>query len=137
MTQRNIHGFAPMTLNGRILHSEVTGASNKELGDIWFNEMKETILSSPEKDTAPWALLIDCRNWGGGSLDSWEASNRSTDWMIDHNCVFGAIIVSNKVQHFAIETQVENQDVSHYFVDFDEAYKACLEKLAEAQSRQE
>ncbi|MGF1741456.1 hypothetical protein L4C34_10320 [Vibrio profundum] len=133
MTPRNIHGDWKMHLEGRILYSKVVGGINEEATKAWFEEMKQCILSSTDGDTKPWVLLNDCTEFLGAALDSWEAINEVTDWECQHNCVLLATVISNKVQNYLMDTILNGQLALHVYFDYDEAYQACLEKLAEVQ----
>ncbi|MGF1741742.1 hypothetical protein L4C34_11830 [Vibrio profundum] len=133
MKQRNIHGLWSMHFEGRVLYSEVTGATNKEAAQTWFDEMKQTIISSPESDITPWVYLLDCSKWIGTSLDSWETNNTIADWLFEHNCLFHAVVMPGRLQEFAVKTQMHNTSIIQVFFDYDKAHQACLDKLAQAQ----
>ena len=134
MKQRNIHGRWVMRLEGRVLYSKVTGATNKEAAQAWFEEMKQLILSSEDSDSKPWVFVDDTRDWGTAPEDFWEAANELVDWMSNHNCVFMASVFSKKLQSFSWESGFNNQSILQVFFDYDEACQTCLDKLAEAQN---
>ncbi|MGF1742172.1 hypothetical protein L4C34_14010 [Vibrio profundum] len=136
MTQRNIHGVFTMTFDNRVLDSKVVGETNKELSLEWFEELQRLLFSSSEGDTLPWALLHDCSQWIGSSMDAWEANNTITDWMIERNCVFSAIVVPGQLQHFVVEKEIKNQEITHFFTNREKAYQACLDKINEVNKRQ-
>ncbi|MGF1741453.1 hypothetical protein L4C34_10305 [Vibrio profundum] len=135
MTQRNIHGLWHMRLEGRFLYSKVTGATNKEAAQAWFDEMRQTILSSPKSDSEPWVFLDDARDWGTAPADFWETTNEVVNWMSEHNCVFIASACSKKIQSFSWEKGLNNQNIAHLFFDYDEAHQVCLDALAKAQNK--
>lgn len=132
MIQRNIHGDFTMTFENRLLNVESWGATNRELGLAWFDCMQKCVESSPEKYTTPWAALNDCRQWDIASLDSWETYNEVVSWMSDHNCVLLSFLVNRKIQEFAINNGYKDKSILKVYFDYDEAYQACLNKLAEA-----
>ncbi|MGF1739992.1 hypothetical protein L4C34_02710 [Vibrio profundum] len=124
-----------MSFENRLLHSEITGASNKEAAQAWFEQMKGLVLSSPEGDTQPWVLLTDSREWGVASQDAWEAINELTDWMCEHNCVLSAVVFSNKIQHYSADQGLNEQQILRFFFDYDEAYQACISALSKARGK--
>ncbi|MGF1743291.1 hypothetical protein L4C34_20040 [Vibrio profundum] len=135
MKHRNIHGDWEMFFSDRMLQSELIGSFNKEGGQAWFKEMKERVLTSPDRDERPWATLINARNWDMASSDSWDTNNELANWMPEHNCVLFAVVLSKKIQEFAVEKGMENQKIMKLFFDYDEAHQACLDALFEAQNQ--
>ncbi|MGF1742982.1 hypothetical protein L4C34_18340 [Vibrio profundum] len=134
MTRRNVHGDWTVKFENRILYNEGHGAGNKEGAVTWLEEVEEMVLSSPESDKTPWVILSDIRDWEGFSLDAWGSLDDIQEWMLAHNCVFIAVLVSTKLMEFATTTNAKVQKFTIYY-DYDEAHQACLDKLAEAQSQ--
>ncbi|MGF1743280.1 hypothetical protein L4C34_19975 [Vibrio profundum] len=134
MIQRNIHGEWAFTFEGRLMTTKLVGQSNREASLAWFKDMKSNLLSSPESDRSPWVLLFDCTEWLLGPEDIADTNNKIMTWMTSHNLVFEAAVFSYKLQEFAIDQQdFDTKSVLHYFYDYDEAYQACLNKLADFQ----
>lgn len=129
MTSRNIHGHWTMNFSAQTLYSKLTGPTNREAGDAWFEEMKQNILTSPNGDSLPWVSINDCRDWNMSSLDSWEANNTTVEWMYEHNCVLLTIVFSKKIHRYAFEKGLNDQHIVRFFYDYDEAYQACQDKL--------
>ncbi|MGF1742984.1 hypothetical protein L4C34_18350 [Vibrio profundum] len=137
MKERNIHGLWSMSFKDRILHSEVSGATNDEAGQAWLAELKAKVKSSKEGYSAPWVVLHDMRDWGMAPIDAWEGANSVINWVSEHHCILFAVVFSIKVQHFAFETGLKGQSIMRYYFDYEEAYQDCLDKLAEPQRQQD
>lgn len=135
MTQRNIHGEWTMNFEDRILYSTVSGATNREASLGWLHEMQEKIGSSREKDTTPWVICHDCRNWIGAAPDVWETNNIIMDWLTEHNCIFMASVLPGEMQIYLTEKELRGQYILQCFVSYDEAHQACLDRLAEARKQ--
>ncbi|WP_432579695.1 hypothetical protein [Vibrio sinus] len=120
-----------MSFEKRLLYAENVGATNRELGVAWFNELQKHIESSPEQYSTPWVLLNDCRQWDLASEDAWEVYNSVVAWMAEHNCVLLAFLVTNRIQNFAIKNGFHEHGIEKVFFDYDEAYQACLDALAQ------
>lgn len=134
MTERNIHGEWTMSFETRILKSEVIGTTNAEAGKLWFKELDRYLLASEEKYDAPWVILLDCRQWNMTALDTWEVNNEITTWLSNNGCIFEAMIFSKKIQYFDAQQGLDNHKIIHYFFDYDEAYQAGLDALADAKN---
>ncbi|MGF1741927.1 hypothetical protein L4C34_12770 [Vibrio profundum] len=130
MTNRNIHGNWTMSFESRLLKTKVIGATNSEAAKSWLEEAKRLVLSSSEKDETPWVVWNDCREWGSTALDASEEHNHVIDWLSEHNCILYAVVFSKKFQQFSASSAFESQTITRYFFDGDEAYQACLDKLA-------
>ena len=103
MPPRNIHGLWTISFEQRLILSEVSGPTNEEMSNAWFDEVKRKVESSPQGYIAPWAILHDCRNWDLASADSWGSVDVIVDWFSEHNCELFVIVFSKKIQHFAAE----------------------------------
>lgn len=136
MTQRNIHGDWSMSFENRILLSKADGSFNQEANKAWLSEMKELVLSSPEGDSTPWVVLLDFQNWDIATLDSWESANEGAIWVMEHSGVSITFVFSKKLQQFAAEKGLIDQSIVKFLFNYDEAYQACLDKLAEARRQQ-
>lgn len=137
MPQRNIHGDWTMTFEGRILKSKLIGATNSEAGIAWLEDLKSNILRSPERTDTPWVGLIDFRDWQGTSLDSINQYQVATNWATQHGAIMCACVISKELQGYSLKQLNEHMsdDFNRYFFDYDEAYQACLNKLAEDQGQ--
>ncbi|WP_428789327.1 hypothetical protein [Vibrio profundum] len=124
-----------MSFEKRILHSKVTGSTNKELSQAWYEDMKKHILSSSNKNTLPWVVLIDSRNWEMASQDIEEITNETINWAREHGCCLFCTVTSKKIQQFALNKEFGHQSIVTMSSDYDEAYQACLNKLSEAQNQ--
>lgn len=133
MTQRNIHGEWTMSFENRILYSKITGSTNKEASQAWFEEIKAYVLASSSGDIQPWVILNDARLWDMAPQDVSDTNERIANWMKEHHCLCHCLIFSNKVQSFGPKKEISNRGFYQYFFDYDEAYQTCLDKLAEAQ----
>ncbi|MGF1741457.1 hypothetical protein L4C34_10325 [Vibrio profundum] len=125
-----------MSFENRIFKSKTTGAINAEGCVAWLDDMKDKVLSSNEGDTTPWVHVTDARGWEGGTSDSWEAIDDITTWIYTHNCIFNASVIDKKMYQWAGETHLNNKYYT-VFYDYDEAYQACLHKLAEVHNEQD
>ncbi|MGF1743182.1 hypothetical protein L4C34_19410 [Vibrio profundum] len=123
-----------MSFENRIFYSEVIGASNDEAAKAWFKDMRQTIQKPIHGGTEPWVTLFDGRNWGTASPDAMENNSKSVVWMSKNNCLLCAIVLSKKLQQFSMSKQISNHTLVQFYFDYDEAYQACLDKLAAAQS---
>ncbi|MGF1741767.1 hypothetical protein L4C34_11955 [Vibrio profundum] len=131
MKQRNIHGLWTMRFENRILYSALTGPTNKEASEAWLKDLKSHVMTSKEGDVKPWVILFDLRSWSMTSLDAWEANDKNMEWLSEHSCIFLAFLFSKEIQHFAIKKHLKDQSFVHFFFNYDEAQRACLNKLAE------
>ncbi|MGF1743277.1 hypothetical protein L4C34_19960 [Vibrio profundum] len=134
MVGRTVHGEWDMKFEGRILRSKLSGSTNKEAVQVWFDEMYQLLYSSPDKDLVPWCALMDARDWGMAPLDAWEANNQLINWMSQHNCVLFSAVFSKKIQLFSAENGFDTQGIVEFFFDYGKAYQACLYKLAKTQN---
>ncbi|MGF1740202.1 hypothetical protein L4C34_03800 [Vibrio profundum] len=135
MTQRNIHGEWEIKFQERILITTVSGATNEEAAHVWFNEVKQCILESKHKKTTPWCFISDLRNWEMSPSEVWEPTNAVFSWAFDNQCIFWGFIFSKQIQKFALERGALSSDKFQFFFGYDEAYQACLDKLAEAKNQ--
>lgn len=133
MAQRNIHGDWSISFEDRILRSQVTGAFNKEGNLAWLENVKSLVLSLQGSNTMPWVAIVDAVGWNMSPPDAAESTNTFIDWMTSSNCLILAIVFSTKIQKFATEERSCGQNIIQIYFDYDEAYQACLDKLAEAQ----
>lgn len=133
MTQRNIHGTWEMSFEHRCLKSKIKGATNKEAALAWLEDLKYNLRSSPEGSSVPWVVLQDLSDWGAATLDTWGDANANIDWVFENNCVLFAIIFSTGLQEFVMKKGLKDNNYVRFFFDYDEAYQACLAKLAESQ----
>ncbi|MGF1741741.1 hypothetical protein L4C34_11825 [Vibrio profundum] len=137
MTQRNIHGNWTMNFENRILQSKITGSTNTELSQAWFEDMKCHLSSSEDNYMTPWVNLFDFRDWDLTTIDSFGNANDNIHWMSENNCILLAFVFSKKMQHFAMEKGLSNNGIVRFFFDYGEAYQACLDKLEGAQRQQD
>ncbi|MGF1743297.1 hypothetical protein L4C34_20070 [Vibrio profundum] len=137
MTKRNIHGAWTIRFEDRILYSKVIGATNKEAAESWFEEVRQHITFSYSNCIEGWVFINDARQWDLSSPDFWEGANKAIEWMCNHNCIFMALVHSKQIQNFVTEKELDGHGVVHLFFDYDEAYQACLDKLAEAKRKQD
>lgn len=134
MGQRNIHGKLSITFENQILETKVTGATNTEAAQAWLKEVQDLVHSQNDGEIKPWVIFADNRHWDTSPTDAQQANSELVKWMSDNNCLLFAFLLSKKLQKFALETQVNDTSIMQYFFDYDEAYQACLDKLAKAQS---
>ncbi|MGF1739958.1 hypothetical protein L4C34_02530 [Vibrio profundum] len=80
--------------------------------------------------------MIDFRDWGITSLDTWGDASDNIAWMSENQCILLVNVFSKKIQHFAMEKGIINKDIVQFFFDYDEAYQACLDKLADLRRHQ-
>ena len=134
MANCNAHGEWVMTFENRILNNKPTVAANEEGCIEWFEELKHKVLSSSEGDTIPWVLLADLRNWEGLSIESWPIIDEVATWQREHNCVLIAVLPQHQLHKYTNEKYLNdgNKSILRNFYDYDEAYQACLDKLAES-----
>ncbi|MGF1740288.1 hypothetical protein L4C34_04230 [Vibrio profundum] len=136
MAHRTPHGNWTMKFKGNLLHCWTSGSTNTEAALAWFEEMKRRVSERADKD-APWAILIDCREWDICTPEQWDANNFIMTWQREHGSCFLAVVYSNKLQEYSAKIGLGDENSSYHviFFDFDEAYQACLDKLTEAQSQ--
>lgn len=135
MTQFRIHGEWTISFKNRIVYSKVIGATNEEASQAWLKELKGKLQSSPVGCSEPWVVLHDLRNWGTATLDTWESANENIHWILKNNCVLFTIVFSKELQKFVLNKGLKDQNIVRLFFDYDAAYQACLDKLAEAQNK--
>lgn len=135
MVQRNIHGEWSISFTHRLCLAKISGETNEEGSKAYFNELQEHLFLSPESDTTHWSYLLDCRDWSGASLDTWEANNSIMDWLIEHNCCLHALVMKGDLQVYAVEKYMNQKGIIQYYFNYDEAYQACLDKLAAMRSQ--
>lgn len=135
MKQLNIHGQSTMNFENQILHSKVTGSTNKELSIVWFEDMKRCVLSSTYGDREPWVTLTDARGWEMASPDIEEVTNTTIEWATNHNCLLFGILLSKNIQKFAMEKEFGEHSIVRFFFSADEAKQACLDILNGAKSK--
>ncbi|MGF1743289.1 hypothetical protein L4C34_20025 [Vibrio profundum] len=135
MAKRNIHGEWTIRLDDRFLYSDVVGSTNTEASLAYLEELKQTILTSPGGVKSPWVILHDGRRWEMSSADAKVGNDAITDWCKEHQCMLFAIVLENSMQRFASEIVFKEQSILKFYFDYDEAYQACLDALAEAKNR--
>ncbi|MGF1741963.1 hypothetical protein L4C34_12950 [Vibrio profundum] len=57
------------------------------------------------------------------------------EWSAEHNCIFEAVILPGKMQLYVSEKELSKQSILHYFLDYDEGYQACLDRLADVKNQ--
>ena len=126
MKPRNIHGEWSISIENRLVHSIVSGATNREASLGWFNELQETVESSPKKYDTPWVIFHDCRNWIGAAPDVWETNNMIMSWLAEHNCIFMASLLPGKMQIYNTEAEISDKSI---LIDWTLSIKSLINTL--------
>ncbi|MGF1740588.1 hypothetical protein L4C34_05825 [Vibrio profundum] len=131
---RNIHGDWTMSYEDQILKSTLIGAFNQEANLSWFNEVKQTVTTS-SRSKKYWVALLDAQNWEMSSQGNQETNEEIMNQLMVLGCLGLYMVFSKKVQEFALKEEMQEQSFLQSFFDYDEAYQACLDVLAEAKNR--
>ncbi|MGF1742177.1 hypothetical protein L4C34_14035 [Vibrio profundum] len=130
MHQLSVHGKWTLEFKNRILHTQVSGPTNKEASDEWLEDALKVIELSDDCYEDPWVVINDARDWEMASLDFWESANDVIHFLEEKNCVLFVVVFSRKIHQYTLEKGLDDQSIVKLFGDYDEAYQACIDKLA-------
>jgi len=126
------HGQHTASISGQVIKSKLTGAFNTEGCSAWVDSVKSLISSLEGK---PFCLLIDTRDYNGGTDEALSIANDFNRWLNNQKIVAKAHVITSQVLHdIAIERvpEIKHQNVQT-FKNIEDAMTWLIEQLEQAE----
>lgn len=125
------HGQHTASISGQVITSKLIGAFNTEGCKAWVSSVKSLIAAQEGK---PFCLLIDTRDYKGGTDEALSIANDFNGWLNNQRLVAKAHVITSQVLHdIAIERvpQIKHQNVKT-FKNTEDAMTWLTEQLEQA-----
>lgn len=132
MEPNKCHGQHTASVVGQVITSKLIGAFNAEGCSLWVSSIKSLIESREGKG---FCLLIDTRDYKGGTDEALSLANAFNGWLNGQNMVAKARIITSQVLHdIAIERvpKIKPQRVKT-FKNTEDALTRLTEQLEQAE----
>ncbi|MFQ2150969.1 hypothetical protein ACK33U_20390 [Aeromonas jandaei] len=126
------HGQHTAHISGQVVSSKLIGAFNTEGCSAWVNSVKSLIATLEEK---PFCLLIDTRDYKGGTDEALSIANDFNGWLNNQRLVAKAHVIKSQVLHdIAIDRvpKIKHQNIKT-FKNTEDAMTWLSEQLEQAE----
>lgn len=131
MEPNQVHGQHTASISGQVIKSKLIGAFNAEGCGHWVNSVKALI---ERLEGQPFCLLIDTRDYKGGTDEALSIANDFNGWLNDQRLVAKAHVITSQVLHDIAIKRVPNIKHQHVqtFKNTQDALTWLTEQLEQA-----
>ncbi|WP_368206643.1 hypothetical protein [Aeromonas sp. s5] len=131
MEPNQVHGQHTAIISGQIIKSKLIGAFNTEGCSHWVSSVKALIERLEGK---PFCLLIDTRDYKGGTDEALAIANDFNGWLNNQRLVAKAHVITSQVLHNIAMQRVPQLKHQHVqtFKNTEDAMTWLTEQLEQA-----